>query len=173
MKPFVRLVLTVSALAALAAGEARAQATVAAPARRQETLAAVSAMLAQKDVPLVAKLADPFFSEAFAEASGQSAAAASSAAVAPAAGGTAEPARPAGPRSDRDVLAGIAAALKPSGFFVLGGQPTLVFGQKRVKAGGLLTITFEGTEYTVEITALNRTTFTLRLNREEFTRPIK
>lgn len=172
MNTLVRSALTVSVFAALALAEAQAQATVAAPARRQETLVAVTAMLAQKDVPLVAKLPDPFFSEAFAEAAGQSSAA--TAAAAPASTGGAEPAaRPAGPRNDRDILIGIAGALKPSGFFVLGGQPTLVFGQKRVKAGGLLTITFEGTEYTVEVTALNRTTFTLRLNREEFTRPIK
>ena len=34
-------------------------------------------------------------------------------------------------------------------------------------------ITFEGTEYTVEVTAIENNNFTLRLNREEFTRPIK
>ena len=77
------------------------------------------------------------------------------------------------PKTDRDILQAIAASLKPTGNFVLSGQPTLVFGQKRVKAGGLVTITFEGTEYTLEITAIERTSFTLRLNREEFTRPIK
>jgi len=49
----------------------------------------------------------------------------------------------------------------------------LVFGQKRVKAGGLLTITFEGNEYTLEIVSIAPPNFTLRLNREEFTRPIK
>jgi hypothetical protein len=48
-----------------------------------------------------------------------------------------------------------------------------VFGQKRVKAGGFLTITFEGNEYTLEIASIERPNFTLRLNREEFTRPIK
>ncbi len=78
-----------------------------------------------------------------------------------------------GPRSGRDLLQAIGVSLKPSGFFVLGGEPTLVFGQKRVKAGGLLTITFEGSEYTLEIVSINQPNFTLRLNREEFTRPIK
>jgi hypothetical protein len=84
-------------------------------------------------------------------------------------------ANPPGARSNRDLLQTIAtsAALKPSGFFVLGGEPTLVFGQKRVKAGGSLTITFEGSEYTLEIVSIERPNFTLRLNREEFTRPIK
>jgi hypothetical protein len=80
---------------------------------------------------------------------------------------------PAGPRSDREILAAIAVNLRPSGNFVLGGQQTLIFGQKRVKAGMPLTINFEGTEYTLEITAIDRANFTLRLNREEITRPIK
>lgn len=77
------------------------------------------------------------------------------------------------PKGPRGLLESIAASLKPSGYFVIGGQPTLVFGQKRVKAGGTLTINFEGREYTLEVVALDRTNFTLRLDREEFTRPIK
>lgn len=80
---------------------------------------------------------------------------------------------PTGPRTSSDLLQAISASLKPSGFFVIGGEPTLVFGEKRVKAGGILTISFEGVEYTLEITAIDRPNFTLRLNREEITRPIK
>ena len=37
----------------------------------------------------------------------------------------------------------------------------------------LSAITFEGNQYTLEITSIDRTNFTLRLNREEFTRTIK
>jgi hypothetical protein len=70
-------------------------------------------------------------------------------------------------------LQAIGASLKPSGSVTLGGEPTLIFGEKRVKAGGFLTITFEGSEYTLEIVSIDRPNFTLRLNREEFTRPIK
>jgi len=80
---------------------------------------------------------------------------------------------PTGPRSSRELLQAIGASLKPSGSLILSGEPTLVFGQKRVKAGGFLTITFEGNEYTLEIVSIDRPNFTLRLNREEFTRPIK
>jgi hypothetical protein len=142
------------------------------PAKRQEVLDASRAMLATKPAVVVGK--DPFHSEAYAEsvaASGQR-----TENPAPTSGG--EPAKPvaaSGPRSPRDLLQAIAASpsLKPSGFFVLGGKPTLVFGQKRVNAGGTLTITFEGTEYTLEIASIDRPNFTLRLNREEFTRPIK
>ena len=77
------------------------------------------------------------------------------------------------PQPANDLLRRLAAGLKPSGHFVIGGEPTLVFGQKRVKAGSTMTINFEGSAYTVEITAVTNTTFTLRLNREEYTRPIK
>lgn len=147
---------------------------VVSPAKRQASIAAANQLLAAKDMALPAGTINPFRPEAFAEAV---AGPGRAGAVVPGAGienaGAAAPIRPTGPRNDRDLLAAIASSLKPSGFFVLSGQPTLVFGQKRVKAGGALTITFEGAEYILEVTALTRTTFTLRLNREEFTRPIK
>ncbi len=111
-------------------------------------------MLAVREVP--ASVADPFHSEAFGDAKAPD-----------------KPGTPISIAPKIPVLEAIAQRLKPSGYFVLGGQPTLVFGEKRVKAGGFLTITFEGTEYTLEITAIDRANFTLRLNREEFTRPIK
>lgn len=164
------LLLLLVALAA--AAHAQAQSAVPLPAKRQDLLAGVTAMLARKDAPLDAALPNPFFSTPFAEALGQSVepAPADASASSPA---TAAVTKPAGPRGDRDLLAAIAASLKPSGYIVLGGQPSLSFGQKRVKPGGLLKITFEGAEYTLEITAIDRANFTLRLNREEFTRPIK
>ena len=134
------------------------------PARRQEALDQAKKLLAVRSTPSVT--VDPFHSEKFSEMVAElnhvpSTNIPTTAAVV------------ASPRSQRDILQAMAASLKPTGNFVLGGQQTLVFGQKRVKAGGFLTITFEGTEYTLEITAIERTSFTLRLNREEFTRPIK
>lgn len=78
--------------------------------------------------------------------------------------------RPAG---DRGVLESLADKLLPSGTAVIGGDPILLFGQKKLKVGDRLTITFEGVDYDLDITAIGRTTFTLRLNREEITRPIK
>ena len=147
-----------SATFAFAAGE-----LVPAPAKRHEAIEAAKKLLAPREAG--GTIADPFHSQAFAEfvaGTGR----------APAASGGA-PAAPGNPVTDRDLVQAIAASLKPSGFFVIGGEPTLVFGQKRVKAGGVLTITFEGNEYTLEVTKIDRTNFTLRLNREEFTRPIK
>lgn len=129
--------------------------TVGNPAKRTETLEKAKELLADKTPAVSPK--NPFNPEGFGESPDNDVAMAT----------------PVGPRSTRELLQGIGASLKPSGFFVLSGEPTLVFGQKRVKAGGLLTITFEGNEYTLEVVSISPPNFTLRLNREEFTRPIK
>lgn len=136
--------------------------TVVAPAKRLESLAQAKQLLGEK--AMSASLKNPFNPEGFGE--GQPDSGSST-------GGSTGPAVQTGPRSGRDLLQAIGASLKPSGSVVLGGEPVLLFGQKRVKAGGLLTITFEGSEYTLEIVKIERPNFTLRLNREEFTRPIK
>jgi hypothetical protein len=144
-----------------------AEGDVLSPTKRQEAVDRAKKLLAVRDIP--APAADPFHSEAFNEIVAGVGRPASTTT-----GGESESAKPAaGPRTGRDQLKAIAEGLKPSGYIVLGGNPTLLFGQKRVKAGGLVTITFEGTEYTVEITSIASPNFTLRLNREEFTRPIK
>jgi hypothetical protein len=129
--------------------------TVGNPAKRTETLEKAKELLTEKTPAISPK--NPFNPEGFGEGQEVATVAVTS----------------TGPRSTRELLQAIGASLKPSGFFVLGGEPTLVFGQKRVKAGGLLTITFEGSEHTLEIVSIDRPNFTLRLNREEFTRPIK
>lgn len=128
---------------------------------RQKALSTAEAVLLIKPPSVPGDAIDPFNSAGFSESMGLS--------RAPAAGETVK----AAPRTDRDILAAISAQLKPTGNFVIGGQQTLIFGQKRVKAGMPMTINFEGTEYTIEITTIDRTSFTLRLNQEEITRPIK
>lgn len=152
---------------------------VIAPAARGAGLTRAKTLLAPREATAPADLKDPFYSEAFATA------AANAGTANPATGGLAASSgggpgaknaavtRPAGPRSARDLVEAIATGLKPSGSLVLRGEPVLLFGQKRVKAGDALTITFEGTEYTVVITAIKAPNFTFRLNNEEFTRPIK
>jgi hypothetical protein len=150
---------------AFAALPALAQDAVLNPNKRAESLAAGKSALTAKANATGIK--DPFHSTTFVEALGG--------AVAPTPTGQTQPEVRvvAGPRSNRDLLQSIAASLKPSGFFVLGGEPTLVFGQKRVKAGGSLTIRFEEKDYVLEVVSIERPNFTLRLNGEEFTRPIK
>jgi hypothetical protein len=149
----LRALAAVAVFAGLVAGVAAN--TVGNPVKRTETLEKAKELLAERTPALSPK--NPFNPEGFGESENTDVAVVT----------------PVGPRSTRELLQQIGASLKPSGFFVLGGEPTLVFGQKRVKAGGLLTITFEGNEYTVEIVSIDRPNFTLRLNREEFTRPIK
>jgi hypothetical protein len=156
---FSRRVLVLAGSLMLLQVQAAETSDIQSPAKRQEILDKAKRLLAVREAPAPAP--DPFHSEAFAEASG---------AVVRTPVGTPSA---HGPRSPQDLLQAIAGNLKPSGNFVLNGQRTLIFGQKRVKAGGLLTITFEGTEYTLEVTAIETNNFTLRLNREEFTRTIK
>lgn len=143
------------------------EATVLNPAKRQAAIERGKALVAVRDLAPV--LVDPFHPPAFAEA--VAAAGRLSAGTAPT-GDKGNP-NPTGPRTDHDLLRAIAQSLKPSGYIVLGGTPSIAFGQKRVKAGSVLTITFEGNQYTLEVSNIDRTSFTLRLNREEFTRTIK
>ena len=71
------------------------------------------------------------------------------------------------------MLQRIAAGIKPSGVMMLGGSPLLLIREKKLKVGDNLTITFEGNAYTLVVTGIDRTSFKLRLNNEEITRPIK
>ena len=80
---------------------------------------------------------------------------------------------PAAPPGDREVLAQIAARIHPSGTIVLGGEPMLIFHQKRLKVGDHLGVAIDKADYDVEISAIDSTTFTLRLNGEEITCPIR
>lgn len=137
------------------------------PAKRQQALDRGKALVATREI--VPAATNPFYPAAFTEA----VAAMGRISNPNTPEGTTTPTAPTGPRNDRELLRAIAASLKPSGYIVLAGQPSVSFGQKRVKAGGILTITFEGNQYTLEVVSIDRTNFTLRLNREEFTRTLK
>jgi hypothetical protein len=80
----------------------------------------------------------------------------------------------AAPRyNDRQILEAIAPRVDPTGSVRIGDTDYLLFGQKRLKVGEKLTITYEGSVYAVEITAIERNNFRIRLNSEELVRPIK
>jgi hypothetical protein len=157
----VSLIRRIAGFALIATLAPIVSAQVITPARRDAELEKARELLAAK--PAAPTAANPFHTEAFSELLGLTARPVTPSANTPV----------AGPRNNRELLQHIASGLKPSGYIVLAGEPTLIFGQKRVKAGGVLTVTYEGTEYALEVTALDRTHFTLRLNRDEFTRPIK
>ena len=159
-----RIILGASLL--LASGSVFAEGEVVlSPVKRQQALDRGKALVATREI--VPTATNPFYPTAFAEA-----VAAMGRTSSPTEGPT-TPTAPTGPRNDRELLRAIAASLKPSGYIVLGGRESISFGQKRVKAGDILTITFEGNQYTLEIVSIDRTNFTLRLNREEFTRTLK
>ncbi len=70
-------------------------------------------------------------------------------------------------------LEAIAPKVTPSGSVKIGGEAYLLFGQKRLKVGDHLSIIFEGHPYELELSGIQSTSFTLRLNGVEITRPIK
>ena len=73
---------------------------------------------------------------------------------------------------DRQVLEAVAPHIVPSGVVQVGDSPILLLGEKKLKVGDYLTITFAGSEYMVELSAISHSSFTLRLNKEEITQPI-
>lgn len=76
--------------------------------------------------------------------------------------------------SDRETLEEIAAKIPPTGtIFLPNGEARLMFGTKPVKIGDRFTLPLNGQTYDLELVNIDRTTFTLRLNREEITRPVK
>ncbi len=92
----------------------------------------------------------------------------------PSADSTVVQAAPAAPRyNDLQVLEAIAPKVRPTGSVQIGGLDYLLFGQKRLKVGEMLTITYEGSVYLIEITSIERNNFRIRLNSEELVRPIK
>lgn len=134
------------------------QGTVSTPAKRQTTLELASRLLAARAngvAALPTDLVDPFNPPGF---------------------GAAPASRSTGPvhakASDAEILEEIASRITPSGMLMFNGEPMLLFREKRLKVGDSLTITFEGTDYVVVITAIDQNSFKIRLNREEITRPI-
>lgn len=75
--------------------------------------------------------------------------------------------------NDRDVLLRAGEVILPSGTMMLGDVPILLFGQKKLKVGDVVPIVFQGKTYELQVSSIERTSFTLRLNKEEITRPIK
>ena len=133
---------------------------VSSSARRQETLDLATRLLAPREnrtASLPDELANPFSIErrSIAKIAGEK-----------------KTGGPAGV-SDREILEKIAPVIAPSGMMTIGGKPLLLFREKKLKVGDHVKIPFEGVDYVVVITAIDRTSFRLSLNREEITRPIK
>src|SRR5688572_17437141 len=57
------------------------------------------------------------------------------------------------PTTNLGLLELIASRINPSGTLILGGEPLLIFGQKRLRVGDRLTVTYDGLDYPLELTA--------------------
>ncbi len=158
------LVLASAALAAKAPVARKAPESDLASIEARRIAVDLAVSLAKQDTPaaLPESLAQPFNPPGFNRAARQEALASAS--------GPAAPVKLAG---DREILAAIAPRVTPTGTFSFGGERRLQFSKKRLKVGDQLTVTHEGQDYVLELTGIDATNFTLRLNREEITRPIK
>lgn len=74
---------------------------------------------------------------------------------------------------DREILMALAPKVVPKGTMSLGSQSLLMFGKKNLRAGDRLTVNYEGQDYSLQLVSFDSINFTLRLNKEEITRPIK
>jgi hypothetical protein len=129
--------------------------------RRLEALKAATKLLAprvaawSKNAP---RLNDPFFRS--------SAPASTSTATVTASEQPAE-------KSDLEVLRSVAPEIKPTGTMLIGDEPYLLIGGRRLKVGDQITVTFEGVVYQVGLSSIERNSYTLRLNDQELQREFK
>lgn len=90
----------------------------------------------------------------------------------------AQPVAPVGPAADRDVLETLSQRIPSQGTIQAPGNRTLLMvgtgpGARRLQVGDVFTVTYNNQDYDLALTAIDRTTFTLRYRNEEITRPIK
>ena len=133
------------------------EAPISAPAAREATLALVQRLAAEKPgAAAVGVTKDPFY---------------------PAASDLRGEVEKGGPKTsslpDKELLELIAAQINPTGSVELGGEPQLLFTEKRQKIGDKLTISIDKVEYEVEIVSIDKTRFRIRYNNMETTRAIK
>lgn len=168
----LRLFLALFGLVSVGSIAVQAQAKmpdVASPVTRERTVE-LARQLARHTPPpaLAADVVHPFNPAAFGQPDPEELQAlAASRAAAAAASAQAKP------TTDSDLLQLISSRVAPSGTLILGGEPMLVFGKKRLRVGDHLTVTYDDRDYDLELIGITRTTFSLRLNANEITRPIK
>jgi hypothetical protein len=75
--------------------------------------------------------------------------------------------------SDKERVELLADEIKPTGSVELGGEPQLLFTEKRQKIGDKLTVSIDKVEYVIEIVSIDKNRFRIRYNNVETTRSIK
>lgn len=176
MNRFRPVLLVLALFAALAARAVAAPAPAAAQAsdlvapEKRRPIVELAQRLAKPPPPppLAADLVQPFNPAAFGQPDPEELRAIAAAQAAQQAASA-----QAKPSSDSEFLRLIASRVQPTGSLMLSSGPLLIFGKKRLRVGDQFTVTYEGQNYTLDLVAIDRTTFTLRLNKEEIVRPIK
>ncbi len=122
-------------------------ADVAAPRQREVLMESAASLMKERATPVVVAedVANPFLWPA--EASVPSV--------------TEEPSVPAPAAMDSTLLARLAARIPATGTVSLGGEFILLLGQKRLKVGDTITISFEGQNYELSIADIASTSFTV------------
>lgn len=75
--------------------------------------------------------------------------------------------------SEEALPALLIAKIQPTGSMTLGGEPYLLFTERRQKNGDKLTVDLDGVEYVVEIVSIGTNRFRIRYNGKEAERTIK
>ncbi|MEO7600308.1 MAG: hypothetical protein ABIV50_15345 [Opitutus sp.] len=163
------LMILMSVVATLLASNLHAaKSDIAGLAARRVVLESASSLTATPAIaPLPSQLNHPFNPVAFGRPDAEELAAIAAAQAAEAAA-----LNKIKPATEADLLERIAERVIPSGTLTLNGEPLLIFAQKRLRVGDRITVTYEGKDYNLELSSIQRFTFTLRLNRAEITRRI-
>lgn len=159
LRPLSPLVLLFVAAASTASAQ-RATAEVASPKVREKVVADAVRVAATRNTPspLPAPLPNPFVGKE--EVRAEEHVSAPAAASEPALGGG-------------DLLASLAARIPSTGTVIIGGEPILLVGQKRLKVGDTFAISFEGQTYELSIAAVTSTSFTVKRGENIHTRPVR
>jgi hypothetical protein len=192
MKPHPRLIaaaaVALALLAPLAAAKPPPSDIVSPETRRTAVELAQHLTRSPEPVPVPAGLVHPFNPAGFDQPDPEELRAAAAAyakglgppPVAGASAAASAPGAPAGPNQpprppagEREILETLAAKLPTTGTIIFNGEPLLLLARNRVKIGDRFTVALNGQDYELELTAIDRTTFTLRYHGEEITRPIK
>lgn len=76
-------------------------------------------------------------------------------------------------RTDDELIQELAKAVQPTGMMMLGGEPSLLFTERRQKIGDKVAVQLDGVEYAVEIVSIANNRFRIRYNDKEAERTIK
>jgi hypothetical protein len=77
------------------------------------------------------------------------------------------------PPDDRLVLREVAAQIRPSGVMQFRDRTMLLFGERRISSGDMLSVAYRGTQYQIQIISVENNAFTMRLNEEVITKRIQ